>query len=187
VGHNLVVHDVTYAVTVARVADLAYRLRCIQTTGLNLVSVGDGYVPDLILLDEKVLTEASRADARHLHPEQVGLVVEVTSPTAAWIDRTASSGDGRKSKVNGYARAEVPHCLLIDRDPRHPHVALLSHPDRESGLYLSRQTWIFGEMIRLPEPFDFEINTEEWRHWAVTTMRSPSPDSRGNLSAENGG
>jgi hypothetical protein len=27
------------------------------------------------------------------------------------------------------------------------------------------QTWGFGETVRLPHPFGFEISTEHWDHW----------------------
>jgi len=165
-SHNGIVCDVQDAQVIARLANASYRWRCTHTSGLNLVFIGNGYVPDLILLDAKVLREARETHAKYLLPEQVELVMEVTSPGTAHLDRGPAGGKRRRTKLNGYASVGIPHYLLVDRDPRNPHVALMSDPDPSSRLYRSRSTWPFGGVIRLPDPFGFEIDTESWQPWS---------------------
>lgn len=165
-SHNKIIRDVERGQFAAELADASYRWRSVQTTDLNLVHIANGYVPDLILLDAKVLDEVNEAGARHLVPEQVELVMEVTSPGTAHLDRGPAGGKRRRTKLNGYASVGIPHYLLVDRDPRNPHVALMSDPDPSSRLYRSRSTWPFGGVIRLPDPFGFEIDTESWQPWS---------------------
>ena len=35
-----------------------------------------------------------------------------------------------------------------------------------SGAYLHQDTWEFGETVLLPDPFELEIPTGNWRPWA---------------------
>jgi hypothetical protein len=149
----------------ARVTDAGIPWRCVQTTDLNLVTIRDGYVPELIVLDAETLREAQKAEARHLLPSQVELVVEVTSLSMAVMGREPHPERRRPTKSTGYARSGIPHYLLVERDPRHPHIALLADPDRESGFYRSRRTWGFGDTVDLPEPFAFAIPTGSWTPW----------------------
>jgi hypothetical protein len=64
-----------------------------------------------------------------------------------------------------YAHAGIPYYLLVDRDPKACVAALYANPDTRAGTYVELQTWGFGESIRLPQPFGFEISTEHWDHW----------------------
>jgi hypothetical protein len=59
----------------------------------------------------------------------------------------------------------VPHYLLIDRDPRRLTATLYSTPDPDTGSYLGSREWTFGETISLPDPFSLEIPTDEWEPW----------------------
>ena len=54
-------------------------------TDLNLSDIHDGYIPDLMLVNSRILAAAQDADVPHLFPHQIGLVMEVTSriPTGA--------------------------------------------------------------------------------------------------------
>lgn len=49
--------------------------------------IGDGYIPDLIVMDAEVLADARTTEAEHVLPYQVDLVVEVTSRSNAVSDR----------------------------------------------------------------------------------------------------
>jgi hypothetical protein len=42
------------------------RLRSVQTTDLNMFEIGDGHIPDLIVMHAAVLTEARETKAKHL-------------------------------------------------------------------------------------------------------------------------
>jgi hypothetical protein len=45
-------------------------------------------------------------------------------------------------------------------------VILYSLPDQSAGTYDHLRSWEFGEPIRLPEPFDIEIPTDDWDPWS---------------------
>lgn len=164
VGHNGIIQDIVDGVVEARFGASAFPWRCIQTTDLNLRKIQDGYVPDLIVLDAKMLADARRAEARQLYPEDVGLVVEVTSRWNAGDDRRPTLRRPA-TKWAGYARVGVGHYLLIDRDPDAAQATLFFHPDGQAGTYRHHLTWRSGETIALPEPFSFEIATDEWHSW----------------------
>jgi Uma2 family endonuclease len=132
----------------------------------NLSDIRDGYVPDLIVLDIETSEETKRAHARHLIPNQVGLVLEVTSPSNAAEDRQPVLDRSTPTKWNGYAQVGVPYYLLVDRAPRSRQIVLYSDPDPSSGAYLHFASWKFGETIRLPKPFGFDVPTDEWVPWA---------------------
>lgn len=163
--HNLIVQDVQRALFAAEMAEPLFRWRCVHTMDLNLSEIRDGYIPDLIVLDVETSNKARDAHARHLLPDQVGMVVEVTSESNAADDRQPSLRRLTGTKWNGYAQVEVPYYLLVDRAPRSAQAVLYSDPDPASGAYLHFESWKFGETIRLPQPLGFEITTDEWRPW----------------------
>jgi hypothetical protein len=51
VGHNGIVRDIERGIFSAELADPAFIWRSVQTTDLNMFDIGDGYIPDLILLE----------------------------------------------------------------------------------------------------------------------------------------
>ncbi|GAA0328336.1 Uma2 family endonuclease [Actinoallomurus spadix] len=165
VGHNGIVQDIADSLVEARIADPTFPWRCIQVTDLNLSDIRDGYIPDLIVLDVDVQDEARKSDARHLLPGQVSLVVEVTSRSNAACDRRPGPRRGAATKWSGYAQTGIPNYILVDRDPRAAQTLFFSHPDRSSGTYRHLLSWEFGETIRLPDPFGFEIKTDKWEPW----------------------
>jgi hypothetical protein len=107
----------------------------------------------------------------YLVPDQIELVVEVTSPSNADNDRRPQRERAKTTKWSGYARAEIPYYLLIDRDPRVARITLYSIPDQGTGAYLHQEVWEFGHQVRLPEPFGIEIATEAWSRWACGRRR----------------
>lgn len=164
VDHNGIVADIQGCMTTAAISGPSFPWRCIHSTDLNLVQIQDGYVPDLIVLAADVLEQARRERRPFLLPEQIELAVEVTSPSNANYDR-APALRRPDTKWTGYARVRIPYYLLVDRAPKAAHAVLYSDPDHGSGTYLNSVTWEFGETIKLPEPFGFEIDTAGWLPW----------------------
>lgn len=163
--HANMVQDLIETFVEARVADPAFPWKCISGSGLDLVGIGDGYIPDLKVMDREVHQAAVRDRVRFLVPDQVELVVEVTSPSNASDDRQPGKTRERPTKWNGYARAEVPYYLLIDRSPKAGRSTLYSIPDGGTGAYLHEESWDFGETINLPEQFGIVIPTDQWQTW----------------------
>jgi hypothetical protein len=139
---------------------------CSQNTGLDLVGIQDGYIPDLLVLDTQIAQEADDADVRNLVADQVEMAVEVTSPSNAFADRCPVPGKAKRTKWSGYALAEIPYYLLVDRDPKEPCVTLYSIPHPNTGAYLEQQAWAFGETIVLPEHLGVTIPTANWKPWS---------------------
>jgi hypothetical protein len=100
-----------------------------------------------------------------LVPDQVELVVEVTSYSNAANDQQPTGRGQGTNKWNGYAGAEIPYYLLVDRSPKVSRSILYSIPDQKLGAYLHQESWAFGETIHLPDPFDLELGTTEWKPW----------------------
>ncbi|MFI0483141.1 Uma2 family endonuclease [Actinomadura sp. 9N215] len=161
--HNAIAGDITLVFNRALGPDFPWRTD--SGTGMSLVGIGDGYVPDIMLIDQEVYLAARRAGVRTVVPDQVELVVEVTSSSNAKNDQQPTGRAHRNNKWNGYAGAEIPYYLLVDRSPKIARAILYSIPDQALGAYLHQESWAFGEAIHLPDPFDIDIDTTEWRSW----------------------
>ncbi|WP_051836255.1 Uma2 family endonuclease [Streptomyces sp. NRRL WC-3742] len=157
-GHAAVVSDIQEAVFRAEFTRPTCRWLVVHGTGLDLAEIGDGYAPDLMILASEVEAAiTAEAKDRYLHPDEITLVGEVTAPFSAHNDR--------REKQRGYARTGVPYYLLVDRDPGQPGVTLLGEPNKSAGTYEVLGEWLFGETVRLPEPFGVEISTDSWKPW----------------------
>jgi Uma2 family endonuclease len=100
--------------------------------------------PDIYVVDEALLeTDAAAAPC-----EALWLVAEMTSNATRDNDR------GRKTAV--YGRSGIPVYLLFDMKDR--ALTVHSDPSPERG-YLTRSTVPFGEPVRVPPPFGFELDT----------------------------
>ena len=166
--HNVIIQDVVEALVKASVTDPSFPWACVQTTSLDRIGIGDGYIPDLVVLGRDTLDAANATGFAFLVPDQIELAVEVTSESNADNDRRPTERQARRTKPTkwtSYAHAEIPYYLLIDRDPKAVRVTLYSIPDQSTGAYLHQEAWGFGETIRLPDPFDIEITTARWRPW----------------------
>ncbi|WP_369182947.1 Uma2 family endonuclease [Streptomyces sp. Y1] len=140
--------------------------RVVQTINLDLVEIGDGYIPDMVVVHKDTDAEKRADDVLRLHPHDLELVVEVTSSSNARHDRRPMFGRQVKpTKWSGYARTGVPFYLLVDRDPRQPGVTLFGEPNKGEATYEVLGEWKFGESVRLPTPFDVEIGTDAWKPW----------------------
>ncbi|GAA1110299.1 Uma2 family endonuclease [Nocardiopsis composta] len=126
------------------------RFRVHQTADLRVLPLGTLFVPDLLVLPGPLRergAEHSAADAL--------LVVEVASPGNADRDR--------KTKLWGYAHGPVPLYLLIDRwDPVQGEPAATLYSKPVNGRYTNVQRVPFGEAVKLPEPFGFDLDTAEF-------------------------
>ncbi|WP_327681706.1 Uma2 family endonuclease [Kitasatospora sp. NBC_00458] len=180
VGGEIVVSPapvVTHAVFLAHIergfgragdADADFPWRALQAVGLDLVETGDGYVPDLVVVDAAVEERALAGDIGSLYAHDIAMAVEVTSSSNARHDRRPMFGrQVRSTKWNGYARTGVPYYLLVDRDPRQPGVTLFGEPNKAEATYEVLGEWKFGESVRLPEPFGVEIGTDAWKPWSA--------------------
>ncbi|WP_169813978.1 Uma2 family endonuclease [Actinomadura kijaniata] len=133
-------------------------------SGLVLVGTEKGFVPDLTVLDRQAALSVRRTRAKKLVSDEAEMVVEITSPGNADTDRRPRTRRN-DNKWNSYAASGIPYYLLVDRDPKVARVFLYSIPDEATAAYLHEDSWAFGETIRLPEPLDFEIDTELWEPW----------------------
>lgn len=101
-----------------------------------------GYGPDLFVADES----AFDADGRHADGSALSLVAELTSDSTKdvdWID-----------KMETYGRI-VPVYLLLDMGIG--EINVLWDPSPKG--YRSRTNVPFGRPVRIPAPFDFELDT----------------------------
>ncbi|MFI9158631.1 Uma2 family endonuclease [Kitasatospora aureofaciens] len=164
--HEGILVDIQDSVAVARAADPAFPWRAIRTVNLDLIEIGEGYIPDMAIVHRAVDAENRAKDVLYVHPGDLELVVEVTSASNARHDRRPMFGRQVKStKWNGYARTGIPYYLLVDRDPRQPGITLFGAPNKTDGTYEVLKEWKLGEAVRLPEPFDFEISPNAWEPW----------------------
>ncbi|CAM5418279.1 Putative restriction endonuclease domain-containing protein OS=Streptomyces aurantiogriseus OX=66870 GN=GCM10010251_37040 PE=4 SV=1 [Streptomyces aurantiogriseus] len=101
-----------------------------------------GYGPDLFVADES----AFDADGRHADGAALSLVAELTSDSTKdvdWLD-----------KMETYGRI-VPVYLLLDM--RVGEINVLWDPSPKG--YRSRTNVPFGRPVRIPAPFDFDLDT----------------------------
>lgn len=117
-----------------------------QTQAVSLPSRLGMFIPDLVVAAEAELD----GPGTDMPAGAAELVVEVTSPSNARHDRI--------SKPAAYATAGIPLYLLIDRwAPGGPTITLYGEP--RGDVYRVLSACKFGEPIKLPEPFDLEIDT----------------------------
>lgn len=84
------------------------------------------------------------------------MAVEVTT-RAPDVDRCL-----RGLKRDGYAAADIPVYLLIDRDD----CTVTVHCEPEDGRYRSLTTRPYGEAVELPGPVGITLDTEELKDYA---------------------
>jgi Uma2 family endonuclease len=111
-----------------------------------------GQVPnDKVVPDLTIAPEDSFGSPEQWHqPAPVVLVAEITSK---------STGDeDRGKKLRAYARAHIPHYLLVDRKTK--TVTLYGEPTGEG--YRQQKSVPFSIRLPLPEPFGFELDTRKF-------------------------
>ncbi|MEZ0092836.1 Uma2 family endonuclease [Streptacidiphilus sp. EB129] len=87
------------------------------------------------------------ADSNQVPADAAAIAVELVSPSN-------SENDG-VGKVRDYPLMGIPLYLVIDA--RLKTVTLFSNPD--SKKYHRRENVDFGESLRIPPPFDFDLDT----------------------------
>ncbi|RKS71723.1 putative restriction endonuclease [Actinomadura pelletieri DSM 43383] len=167
VAHAVILTDISTAFTTAPSRDRDVPWVPTQVVNLWRETAGKSAIPDLVVLAADVLEAAANADAFGLSPDEVEMVVEVTSPSNSEQDRPPTGGRrlAEPNKWSRYAQVEIPYYLLVDRSPKEAKTTLYCIPDRSTGAYLHRESWEFGETIQLPEPFNVEIETRHWQPW----------------------
>ncbi|MBF6045511.1 Uma2 family endonuclease [Streptomyces sp. NRRL B-1677] len=124
------------------------RLGCISGAGdLDLPGTPNWYVPDVAVVP-KELTKGAGA----LLPDQTLLIVEVTSDSNGDTDRIV--------KRRRYAEFGAPLYLLVDRQD---HTCTLFSQPGEIGYQQVDGPHSFGKPLRLPDPFNFDLDTSEFR------------------------
>ncbi|MEU7182446.1 MULTISPECIES: Uma2 family endonuclease [Streptomyces] len=119
-----------------------------QQLGLALPSRDGLYIPDVVVAPKTLVRSETTGCVPAAATE---LVVEITSKSNAAHDRIG--------KLAGYALADVPLYLLIDRfAPGGPTITLYGEP--KSDVYRTLSAVKFGEQIHLPKPFDVTIDTD---------------------------
>lgn len=89
------------------------------------------------------------------HPDQVQMIVEVTS-----YDTDTDKRD-REEKPAAYAETGIPVYLLVDRDTC--ETLVYSEPDAGSYTKILRRP--FGKTIEIPAPVGFALDTEPLKDW----------------------
>ncbi|MGW7543989.1 Uma2 family endonuclease [Streptomyces sp. NPDC054770] len=120
-----------------------------QAQGLRVDACREGRAkPDAVIAPEAHFA----GHGEWADPDGALMVVEVTS-----YDSDTDRRD-RHEKPTAYGQADIPLCLLIDRDSC--TVMVHSSPDRNVGGYRVVRTAKFGEKVLLPDPIGIELDTE---------------------------
>ncbi|TDD39255.1 Uma2 family endonuclease [Actinomadura sp. KC06] len=167
VAHAMILGHISTAMSNAAMKDPDFPWVATQVVNLYRETAGKSAVPDLIVLAADALDAAADADTFGLSPDEIEMVVEVTSPSNSEQDRPPRSGRrlAQPNKWSRYAHVEIPYYLLVDRSPKEAKTTLYCIPDPSTGAYLHQESWAFGETIHLPEPFNIEIETSRWGPW----------------------
>ena len=163
-AHRGIVQQISKIFTLANASREEFIWDVEQAPNLDLVGVGDGCIPDLIVAEQALLEAEWQTNNLCLVADEVEMAVEVTSRSTKHNDRAPRHDI--PTKWSSYARAAIPYYLLVDCDPKVARIFLYTIPDGNTGAYLDEQSWAFGETIVLPEPFNLEIPTDKWTVWA---------------------
>ncbi|MFE7276738.1 Uma2 family endonuclease [Streptomyces sp. NPDC057623] len=141
---------------VSRVVDQTHRrsqtdMQFFANNGLKLGNA-DGYPQDHVIPDGTVAPRdlrLSRGADPWMSCSGVAMVLEVTS---------SKPRTDREVKRRGYARGGTPLYLLVDRETS--WATLLGDP--ESCDYQDLRAVAFGRPLPLPQPFAFDLDTEDF-------------------------
>ncbi|MGH3823360.1 MAG: Uma2 family endonuclease [Pseudonocardiaceae bacterium] len=99
-------------------------------------------IPDIVVLNEPGL------DAVIFEPDPVALVVEVTSPSNAWVDRLV--------KPEAYACAGIPYFLRVDLDRTGTELGATSYSLATNGFVVSSRA--VRDRLTLEKPFHADLD-----------------------------
>ncbi|MFJ5680040.1 Uma2 family endonuclease [Streptomyces sp. NPDC093097] len=129
----------------------AIRMQVSGYKGLVLPGAGDQpadhTIPDATFAPREL--RLFRGAEPWMPSDGVAMVVEVTS---------SKPRNDRVAKRHAYARAAIPLYLLVDRGKS--AVTLFSEPKGDD--YLTIHTALFGDRLRLPAPFSFDLETADF-------------------------
>jgi Uma2 family endonuclease len=120
----------------------------------------DGSLLVSILIPDLAVVSTPGSDRRVAEPADVVLIVEITSPSNAAIDRAV--------KPQLYAQAGIPHYLLIELGAGPPIAVVFGLRQRH---YLPLQRTEPGDRLRLDEPFGVDVDLAA----LATATRPPRP------------
>ncbi|MEO3753891.1 Uma2 family endonuclease [Streptomyces sp. B6B3] len=140
-------HEHAAALVREQLEPVLRELGCFAGSGsLDLPGSSNWYVPDLAVVPRSLAKSAGS-----LVPSQTLLIVEVTSDSNADTDRIV--------KRRRYGEYGAPLYLLVDRQER--ACSLFSQPG-ELGFTRVDGPHAFGTPLRLPKPFDVELDTKDF-------------------------
>ena len=120
-----------------------------QTAAVALDKTEKLYIPDVVAAPRSSLSMDGS-----IAPQDVLITVEITSPGNTNVDR--------QEKLRAYAAGGVPAYLLIDIVRSSGATATL-YTDPVGGEYQHVVQVPFGETLRLPKPFDADLDTSLFR------------------------
>ena len=110
----------------------------------------------------RVRADGVLAPRRHIvghgewsEPEGMLMAIEVTTRDPD-VDRCL-----RGVKRDGYAAADIPVYLLVDRD----ECTLVVYSEPRRGRYRSARAWAYGETVELPDPVGISLKTEKLKDY----------------------
>lgn len=139
-------HNLIYGLLHLRLSDLRPDGSIVTNSqAVNLPKTEEYLIPDLLVCPIAAL----RDHHAELPPDGVLLVAEITSRRNAHRDRT--------DKRDAFAASAVPLYLLVDRYDGTGHATLFARP--ADGVYEEMHRVPFGGVLRLPAPFDGDLDT----------------------------
>ncbi|MFI9238018.1 Uma2 family endonuclease [Streptomyces sp. NPDC053079] len=122
------------------------KLGCVIGAGnVDLPGTANWYVPDMAVVPEEL------EDAEAVVPDQTLLIVEVTSDSNGDTDRVV--------KRRRYAEYGAPLYLIVDRQE---HTCTLFSAPSRLGYSQTQGPLPFGTPIRLPAPFNLDLDTSKF-------------------------
>lgn len=82
--------------------------------------------------------------------------------TPSTADHVPHAQRDRNEKPHGYAAANIPVYLLIDRESD----TLVVHSEPDKGRYRQQLSYDYGDAVPLPGPVDITLDTEELKGYA---------------------
>ncbi|MGH3720633.1 MAG: Uma2 family endonuclease [Pseudonocardiaceae bacterium] len=141
---------------------LCYALAVAAPEGFEVLeAINVRAAPGRILIPDLAVVRTPGVDRTVGDPAEVAMVVEITSPGNAVVDRVV--------KPELYAQAGIPHYLLIELGAAPPTAVVFA---LRRGRYAPVRRVGPGEQLRLDEPFDVDIDLTALAT-AIRPPRSP--------------
>jgi Uma2 family endonuclease len=140
---------------------LCYALSAAAPAGFEVLeAINVRAAPGRILIPDLAIVNTPGVERTVAEPADVALVVEITSPGNAVVDRAL--------KPTLYAQAGIPNHLLIELGAQPPTAVVFG---LRRGGYVPVRRVGQGERLRFDEPFSVDVDLAAM----VTATRPPSP------------